>query len=139
MKKFTIIFFLLFIGVTTLAMTQQIPFSTEILEIQNKVCPVMGGKTSEKVKTVFNGKIYYFCCPGCIEMFKKDFEKYRASESLQGQSERLLFVTNKNGICPITKEKASLEFFNIFDDKITFYANEPARDKDKKNKETPKN
>lgn len=49
--------------------------------IGNKVvCPVMG--------TVFNidkdtksyehdGKIYYFCCPGCVDKFKAEPEKYK--------------------------------------------------------------
>jgi len=39
-------------------------------------CPVMGGAIDEKVYTDYNGKRIYFCCPGCLEMFKKDPEKY---------------------------------------------------------------
>ncbi len=40
------------------------------------ICPVMGGKASQEYSYEYNGKTYYFCCPGCIGEFKKDPEKY---------------------------------------------------------------
>jgi YHS domain-containing protein len=43
------------------------------------ICPVMGNevKDPEKAaKSVYEGKTYYFCCPGCKEPFDKDPEKY---------------------------------------------------------------
>jgi len=40
------------------------------------ICPVMGGKASPDYSYVYNGKTYYFCCPSCIEEFKKDPAKY---------------------------------------------------------------
>lgn len=42
-------------------------------------CPVTGGRVdpaTAKLKTVYKGKTYYFCCPGCPEQFKKNPEKY---------------------------------------------------------------
>ncbi len=39
-------------------------------------CPVMGGEINKKVFADHNGKRVYFCCPGCIETFKKDPDKY---------------------------------------------------------------
>jgi YHS domain-containing protein len=39
-------------------------------------CPVMGGKIDKKVFADYDGKRVYFCCPGCIETFKKDPAKY---------------------------------------------------------------
>lgn len=42
-------------------------------------CPVTGEKVdpaTAKLKTVYKGKTYYFCCPGCPEEFKKNPEKY---------------------------------------------------------------
>jgi len=44
----------------------------------NKICPVSGDKIDEKNKAsyVYGGKIYNFCCPACIEEFKKDPQKY---------------------------------------------------------------
>ncbi|MDO8589191.1 MAG: YHS domain-containing protein [Armatimonadota bacterium] len=42
-------------------------------------CPVSGGKvTSLKTaeKSVYKGKTYYFCCPGCKPQFDKNPEKY---------------------------------------------------------------
>ena len=46
--------------------------------VGNKICPVSGDKIDEKTKATYeyNGKIYNFCCPMCVEEFKKDPEKY---------------------------------------------------------------
>ena len=48
------------------------------IEVGNKICPVMGNKIVEgqEVKVEYKGKIYNLCCPGCVEEFFKDPEKY---------------------------------------------------------------
>lgn len=45
----------------------------------NETCPVSGEAIDEKTKVTYEykGKIYSFCCPDCVEEFKKDPEKYR--------------------------------------------------------------
>ncbi len=45
---------------------------------QQTACPVMGGKIDQKIYTDHKGTRVYFCCPGCIDTFKKDPEKYVA-------------------------------------------------------------
>lgn len=40
------------------------------------ICPVMHNKASKEYSYTYEGKTYYFCCPMCIEEFKKDPEKY---------------------------------------------------------------
>lgn len=44
------------------------------------VCPVMGTKIPDVCraagKSVYKGKTYYFCCPGCKPEFEKNPEKY---------------------------------------------------------------
>jgi P-type Cu+ transporter len=43
------------------------------------MCPVMGGvvkNTKTAPKSVYKGKTYYFCCPGCKPAFDKNPEKY---------------------------------------------------------------
>ncbi|UCC95615.1 MAG: YHS domain-containing protein [Candidatus Omnitrophota bacterium] len=40
------------------------------------ICPVMGGKATQEHSYTHEGKTYYFCCPSCIEAFKKNPEKY---------------------------------------------------------------
>lgn len=44
----------------------------------NKVCPVLGEQINKANKATYEykGKIYNFCCAGCIETFKKDPQKY---------------------------------------------------------------
>jgi len=59
-------------------------------DVGNKICPVSGEKIAEKTKATYEyqGKIYNFCCPMCIDEFKKDPEKYikKVEEELQGKS-----------------------------------------------------
>jgi len=40
------------------------------------ICPVMGRKASPDYSYVYGGETYYFCCPSCIEEFKKDPAMY---------------------------------------------------------------
>ncbi len=44
----------------------------------NTVCPVSGEPVSKdtNITYTYNGKVYRFCCPPCIEEFKKDPERY---------------------------------------------------------------
>ena len=42
------------------------------------ICPVMGGQASPEYSYTYEGTTYYFCCPMCIEAFKKDPDKYIA-------------------------------------------------------------
>lgn len=48
----------------------------EIEDVENVLCPVLGGKVDKNVSYLYQDKRYYFCCPDCIEEFKKDPEKY---------------------------------------------------------------
>ena len=43
-----------------------------------EVCPVSGEAITgnEKITYEYKGKTYRFCCPPCVEDFKKDPEKY---------------------------------------------------------------
>jgi len=62
--------------------------------INNKICPVSGkeiGSMGEGVTREYNGKIYHFCCPMCLNDFDLDPEKYvgiieemMATEAAQG-------------------------------------------------------
>jgi len=71
---------------TGLAFAQQTPpavkAKVQLVEVGNKICPVSGdrvagGAMGNKPITVeYNGKIYNLCCPMCIDVFKKNPEKY---------------------------------------------------------------
>jgi YHS domain-containing protein len=58
----------------------------EAANVGNKICPVSG----EKMKATYEHeeKIYNFCCPMCIEEFKKGPEKYikKVEEELKSKS-----------------------------------------------------
>ena len=60
----------------------------EAVYVSNKICPVSGeevGQGMEPATYEYEGKIYNFCCAGCIDEFKKDPEKYikKVEEELQ--------------------------------------------------------
>ena len=46
--------------------------------IVNKICPITGDPVDKNITYEYKGKVYGFCCPMCIEEFKKDPEKYIA-------------------------------------------------------------
>jgi YHS domain-containing protein len=39
-------------------------------------CPVQGGKINKDLYVDYQGQRVYFCCPACIDIFKKDPEKF---------------------------------------------------------------
>lgn len=39
-------------------------------------CPVLGGQINKSLHADYQGERVYFCCPGCIEPFQKNPEKY---------------------------------------------------------------
>ncbi|MDI6854497.1 MAG: YHS domain-containing protein [Deltaproteobacteria bacterium] len=39
-------------------------------------CPVMAGNIDKNLFIDYQGQRVYFCCPGCVDVFKKDPEKY---------------------------------------------------------------
>ena len=47
-------------------------------EVGNKICPVSGEKITEEAKAAYEykGKAYNFCCPACIDEFKKAPRKH---------------------------------------------------------------
>lgn len=49
-----------------------------IVDVGNKICPLMDGKVDGKTFAIYKGKRYNFCCPGCDKEFLKDPEKYIA-------------------------------------------------------------
>ncbi len=79
-------------GVSKLSFGQTAEKQTKsaAIEVGNKICPVSGEKIDEKTKATYEyqGKIYNFCCPMCIEEFKKDPGKYikKIAEEKQKES-----------------------------------------------------
>ncbi|NTV29041.1 MAG: YHS domain-containing protein [Candidatus Omnitrophica bacterium] len=67
-------------GQSTDATASATPYTAKAVNVGNKVCPVMGGNIDETRKATYEyqGKIYNFCCAGCIEAFKADPQKYIA-------------------------------------------------------------
>jgi YHS domain-containing protein len=48
------------------------------------VCPVMAGDINKDLYTDYKGQRVYFCCPACVELFKKEPEKYLQKMKEQG-------------------------------------------------------
>ena len=51
---------------------------SKAVDIGNKICPVLGEPIDETSKATYEykGKVYNFCCAGCIDAFKKEPQKY---------------------------------------------------------------
>lgn len=62
---------------------------SEAVNAGNKICPVMGEKINEKTKATYEyeGKVYNFCCSGCINEFKKNPEKHIKKIEMEGAKE----------------------------------------------------
>lgn len=58
----------------------QLPVATSsTIDVGNDICPVSGEGVftmGDAVQFEYKGKIYNFCCAACVEIFKKDPEKY---------------------------------------------------------------
>ena len=52
------------------------PTGTQTLDKPQTTCPVMGNPIDKTLFADYNGKRVYFCCPGCIDTFNADPEKY---------------------------------------------------------------
>jgi YHS domain-containing protein len=67
------------------------PVSGAAVDAGNKICPVSNEKITDKLKATYEyeGRIYNFCCPVCIEEFKKDPQKYikKIEEELKSKAE----------------------------------------------------
>jgi YHS domain-containing protein len=48
------------------------------------VCPVLGGHINKEIYADSQAKRVYFCCPGCIGVFKNNPEKYLNKLEEQG-------------------------------------------------------
>ncbi len=69
--------------------TSKAAVSGEAVNVGNKICPVSGENIKEKTKATYEyqGKIYNFCCPMCIDEFKKNPEKYIKKIEQESQAE----------------------------------------------------
>ena len=47
-------------------------------------CPVLGSPVNKNIYTDYKGKRIYFCCPPCVQEFKKDPEKYMKQLEKEG-------------------------------------------------------
>ena len=53
---------------------------------EQTICPVMGNPINKDVFVEYEGKKVYFCCPGCIDTFQKDPQKYLSQLPQFGQT-----------------------------------------------------
>ncbi len=68
--------------------------NTEVVkpvDVGNKICPVTGNTIDESTKATYEyeGKIYNFCCPMCINTFKGDPQKYIKKIENQNKTKKI--------------------------------------------------
>jgi YHS domain-containing protein len=71
-------FFIMVLGILILAGNPTAQAENAPQNVGNKICPVSGDKIDGTATATYEyeGKIYNFCCPMCIDPFKKDPQKY---------------------------------------------------------------
>lgn len=131
------VFAILVCAIPAMVQAMDMPVATEaavaipatMIDVQYKACPIMGGETNPAIAAIFEGKVYHFCCEGCVAAFKKDPKSVIAK--IVDATEAPLTVTNKDGKCPMTGEAANMDTFLVRGDKITFYCCASCVGKDK--------
>lgn len=68
--------------------------------VTNTVCPLMGDEVSSKVRIEHDGQWVYFCCSGCVGMFKSD-----PAAAIAKMSDADKLAIQKNTTCPMSGEK----------------------------------
>lgn len=102
--------------------------------VQYRRCPIDGQRLKPAKSAVFEGKAYRFCCPNCIEKFWENPKS--VAQSLQGNNEVPLTITNKDGRCTCCENPASREFSRLYRNSITFFCSSACRDKETKSHRT---
>jgi YHS domain-containing protein len=79
MKRVLIVLIVL-VAVCAVAWAIHTAKQTDSSGVVSAVCPVMGTKIPDVTKaagtSVYKGKTYYFCCPGCKTAFDQNPAKY---------------------------------------------------------------
>lgn len=60
------------------AYAQDAEEGSKAIGVGNKICPVGGEAVDGRTTYEYKGKIYNFCCPMCIDEFKRNPDKYAA-------------------------------------------------------------
>lgn len=98
MRRATVAIFILMMLAGAVAAGVAIDGTTK-KAVTNKSCPINGGAVLEEHRADYKGQYVYFCCEGCVEMFKKDPEKFVAKLSKEDQE-----AIKANTTCPVSGE-----------------------------------
>jgi YHS domain-containing protein len=85
--------------------------------VTNKRCPFMNEETNAKYRAEYKGQYVYFCCAGCVDMFKTDPEAAIAKLSDEDKA-----AVAKNTKCPISGETIeNWDTHTEFNGKIVYF------------------
>ena len=93
--------------------------------VTNKMCPLMADETNPKWRVEYEGQYVYFCCSGCIDMFKADPQAAIAKLSAEDKA-----AIQKNTVCPVSNE--TIESFTVRSEangKLVYFCCEHCKDK----------
>ncbi len=79
-------------------------------------CPVMGGKINKKFYADYKGKRVYFCCPDCIQAFKKNPDKYVKKLERAG-----VILAKAQTTCPVMGGKINKKFYADYKGKRVYF------------------
>src|SRR5690348_6776623 len=80
------------------------------------VCGMKVDPATAKDKLDYRGKTYYFCCDGCLEMFRKDPERYLSRQVARDAAPAQVV----DPVCGMTVDPASAAGSHVHDG-TTYY------------------
>lgn len=72
-------------------------------KIEQKICPVMGGKINPKLYYQYKNQKIYVCCARCIPVIKKNPEKYLKKVKADIETAKKKALLKKNPVKKLVK------------------------------------
>jgi len=92
-----------------------------VIDLNNVKCPMMDGNAKKDIYTIYNEKLYHFCCPDCIDKFMKEPVKYAKSVETVPADELAIYEIVGNDKCPILGNPVNKNISAIKDKKLYYF------------------
>ncbi|MEZ7891339.1 MAG: TRASH domain-containing protein [Candidatus Wallbacteria bacterium] len=122
----SVVFIFLTAGVYCSALAEQPGKSSEktkeyVVDLKNKICPVMGDTAKEELYVIYENKVYHLCCQTCIDEFKNNPGKYAAKTVPAPIAQQAKYEAASDGKCPVMGGAVNKNIYAIKDGKVYYF------------------
>ena len=89
------------------------------------ICPVEGGKINKEVFTDYKGWRVYFCCPACIDSFRKNPESYL--EKMKAGGVQPARTPQPQTLCPVLGAEINRDTYDDYQGKRVYFCCEQCK------------